>query len=222
MKETNNFWDDVVRSGLTAFIIESDISIKNRIYDKELYEPIQILIKIGLMKISHNGIYNYYIDDNIQDLNIHIYKKVLPKISCDTVITSQAYIYTAITHKCYDMVKKYKKDKKDIWYDMDKNIIEYVVDNNNKDTTTILDKKIAIIRRLDLMIREQRYINKSSAIFLIGLKDYCLVNDFDVREFNIFIQEQMKISSMTYQIMCSKLKIRSKPLNEKRILNKNK
>ena len=213
-KPNNNFWNDGVRSGLTQYINTNDIDVKNTIFNGKLYLPISILIKMGMVK---TGGYDYYTIDNIQLMFIHILTKVLPKINIQQIKYSQSYIYKAICNQTKVMMRPLQRNTVHFNKHTSDDIIDDSTDDRNSST---LDTKILIIRKLDLMIREQRYINKQSSIFLIGLKEYILLHDFDVREFNNYIQEQMKISPMTYMIICSKLNIRSKLLNEKYIKDK--
>ena len=84
-----------------------------------------------------------------------------------------------------------------------------------EDKNNIIDNKISIIRKLDKMAREERVVNRPNTIFILALKEYLLMNDFDPREFSKFLMKNMNISFTTYSIIASRLGIRTKLLYEK-------
>ena len=195
-KLKQNFWNDDVRLALTNYILTNDAR-----YFNVVYEAILVIIRIVLNK------YGILDDDRLYNMFLYVYERVLPKITIDKVVTSQSFIYKCVDWRVIDMIKKENKINS-LEYSKEDYILDTEIDRD------IIDKKIMIIHQLDKMIRKQRIINKTDTIFLIELKEYCLENDFDVREFNLYIQKKMNISPMTYSIICSRVKIRSKVLNE--------
>lgn len=229
-KKVNNYWNDEVREALKQYILTPTLEEKNKLFNTKLYQPILTTIDIALKK------HKCYNDDMIQICLVDVYNKVLPKLSLDRVVTAHSYIYRSINNHILDTLKK--DSRTNIEYcsysitndyvfsdpcdrDMDGEHKGFNDDKNQsyfmiqlEDTDFVLDNKIDIIQRLDRMVRQQRVINKPNSIFLLLLKEYLLDNDFDVREFNKYVQDKMNITPMTYSIIASRLGIRTKLLNE--------
>ena len=212
-KPFNNFWDDNTRQLIRDYINTTDTYTRSKIFSR-LYRPIMIMIDISLHKKHISD------EDYTQECLMFIYHKVLPRITEDRIVTSQQYIHRSLNNHILNMIKKEQREKQNILtdeininyhIDAEHNNFIYTDDYMNERT---IDNKIAIIKRLDMMVREQRVINKPNSIFLLLLKQCCLDNNFDVREFNKYVMERMGISSTTFNIICSRLGIRSKVLNE--------
>lgn len=155
-------------------------------------------------------------NDIVQDIMLHLLDKVLPKLYDNNGETIREYIYRSVNNKLINILKKRSKKMMNETELSDELIAE---DNIIKRTNT-KDIRIEIINTLDEMIKKQRIINKTNSIFLILLKDYMIKNDFDVREFNTYIQDKMNIKESTYNMIACRLGIRTKQLNEMFILNK--
>lgn len=211
----HNFWSDSVRNDLRQYISTDDPNHRSRIFSR-LYRPIMIMIDISLHKKKISD------EDWTQECLMFIYQKVLPRITEDRIITSQQYIHRSLNNHILNMIKKNSRDQNNIGVFIDHNTLNHHFDTVYKDiiyeddyiNERTVENKINIIKRLDLLAREQRVLNKPNTIFILLLKQYCLDNDFDVRQFNQYAMEKMGISSTTFNIICSRLGIRSKVLNE--------
>ena len=204
-KETNEY--------ISIYNNEIDIDMKNKIFINHLMVPITTLINIVINKL-HIKQYNDdgYIDDIIQECLLFILSNVLDKITDDRVITSQHYIYMSLYNKVISLNKKNNKIK--YTYDV-KDYNDYYSDIPSKQ----LDDRIDIINGLNKKIRNERIINRRNTIFLLLLKDYLIMNDFDAREFNIYCMDKMSINLPSFNLIATQLKISTRPLNEKFIKN---
>jgi len=218
--QPKHYWNDETRNLIRLYIDTTGHTERNNLFNM-LYLPLLTTINHALHK------YQITDDDYIQDCTIFLYVKVLPRLDISRVITAHQYIFNSICNHIKNRIKKDTRirNKQYIFFedfddrpttdDMRPSTISYLLDIQEEDMTYIIDTKINIIRRLDEMVRRERVINKPNSIFLLGLKEYLLSNDFDPREFNKFIQKQMNINYNTYNIIASRLGIRTKLLNEK-------
>jgi len=93
------------------------------------------------------------------------------------------------------------------------------IDVAGEENTDALDeKKIMrqqILVEIDKEIKGQTVINTTNAVFLMLLRDYIIVNDYDVRGFGEYVREEMNLKMHIYNAIASRLGIRTKVLNEK-------
>ena len=201
----NNYWTDETRQLIRTYINTTGTTDRNILF-AQLYKPLLITINHALHK------YNITDDDYGQDCMIFLYTKVLNRITDDRVVTAHQYIYNSLNNHIKNRIKKDNRIRNQQYIYVDD--IDITTEDNN---VNVIDVKINIVRKLDEMVRKERVINRPNSIFLLSLKDYLLSNDFDPREFNQFVQHQMNINYNTYNIIASRLGIRTKLLNEKYI-----
>jgi hypothetical protein len=156
-----------------------------------------------------------YKEDYNQDILMHLFTYTLHKITVDKVITSQEYIYVSICN----YIKSNILNKKDIIVYGDY-IFSHQDINYSDDDMNLKDMRIDILAEIDSKIREQEIINKRNSIFLLLLKEYLIVNHFDVREFSSYCMKRMDITYPVYISIAFRLGIKTKLLNEKYINKK--
>ena len=213
MNNNKKWWNDDTNELIRLYVTTDNITAKNRIYT-ELLPVFKRIIYILLNKYKLMNL--EYTEDYIQDCLLKVLT-VLDKITEDKVITSQQYIYNSV----HNYIVTYILNKINADIIVYTNISgseclnDYDYDTYVEDNTDMIDTRIDIINKIDIKIKEEKVINKSNTVFLLGLKEYILKNNFDVREFDQYIMQKMNIKYTTYQIIASRLNIRTKILNEK-------
>lgn len=211
------YWTANDQKNIELYIQTTDLNEKNRIFG-QLYNS----IKINAEQVYFN--YNSTIDqDEVQNLILFIFEKVLPKINPDKVQATQQLIWISLNRKT---INNYNSKKN--------NPFEYISDltmfetfstptTTNEYKTNIehqeerKEKQDQILKEIETRIIQQEVVNKTNSIFLILLKEYLIENDFDATGFREYVMERMSITRRKFWGICSVLGIRSKIMNEDNI-----
>lgn len=185
--------------------------IYNQLYPALLQLTRQALYSTGKQKYS---------EDDVQECLSYIHTKLLPRLTQEKLIGSLNYLWISIKRYIITYLIKKKKSIKfdgsdyNNYYNRDNRDDSYNADYNQE----MEDTRIEILWALDDKIKKQKVVNKTNTILLILMKEYIIKNDFDVRDFETYIEKKMNITKTTYRAIMSRLGIRSKIFNEK--LNK--
>ncbi len=186
---------------------------KNQIFTQELYP----VIKKNCEAVIYS--YNNSVDeDQLTDLIVHIYQKVLPKIQLEKVQASQNIIWIAASRKLFT----------DYRANYNYNSTTTLVDNYSAYTSTTSDSssefeaaeqqqitRHQILSRIDELLEKQQIMNKTNSVFLQLLRDYAITNNYQVHNFREYCCQTMGINVPTFWNICSSLGIRSKVFHEK-------
>jgi hypothetical protein len=150
-------------------------------------------------------------DENVEDCIVRIVTHILPRIQLDKIVAAFNFIWISLKHYIINL-KQVKPRQFEVIDDL-----PILSDESTEPDfgANLKDIQQQILDAMDDKIESQKVINKTSTVFLIHMKEYIINNNFDVRGFDVYVQEKMNIKKSTYCSLISRCKIRSKIFNER-------
>lgn len=171
---------------------------KEQLYTKYLYDFIDKQIE-SVMKTLNTGtskhiMYNY--EDIRQDLHIHIFTNVLPKIDLQRVQAIQNFIYISARNKLINILNSYDS-RTQIKFDYNEYNLdeERLVDEEqlcSEDIITLINNKIAELKT------ELKVVNSVGYTYLEHLERYIHEHDYDATGFKEYCMKEMKIQNSQF------------------------
>lgn len=206
------YWTEETQKSINNYFTSNTLEEKNKIFSNELYSDLNQLARQALF--TYTKTIN---PDSLQELLIHINTNVLPKIEEARIKAVHQLIWVSLKRKIYSMYEENKL--KNSFYTVTDNPeqIDYYSNTTSNEydfieDTIFIRKQIFI--ELDKKIEEQEIVNKKATIFLILLKEYILLNEFDCRGFRSYCCENMDITIERFSNLCSTLKIINSDFNK--------
>jgi len=236
--ENNRLWkttdQQLIEKYYYCYTSTTSASTRQSCFTK-LYPSLLNLVKTCIK--ANNPKYNT--EDFRQDIIIHVYQHLLPRLKQPKLQAAQQYLYLGIKNHFITKVIHEEMLKRNIPVDINyqnysygKDIYGYSDNHNYKyaDTNqdqniyldssetadkTILQEEIRekIIEEIDRKMLEQKILNKSKTIFLVLLRQYLIDNDFVESGFNKYFMEKTGYSLLQYRAIASQLNIRTTIFN---------
>jgi hypothetical protein len=190
-------------------------STRNRILC-ELSPKLEIIIRYALFYVHMPQT-----KENIQDCLIDVCINQLPNLKQEKLKGTQSFIYKCTIRFLYTKLV-YSKKKRYEYDDFDAvDIVDNSAFNDPEYNLYIEDVRKEIIEQLDIKIELQERVDPLStkSKFINKMKDFLIINDYDSREFNKWVMNDLKISPSTYSLLLKEFGISSKVFNEKLIKN---
>jgi hypothetical protein len=163
----------------------------------------EVLYEIASRSLTSLGVAD---DEEVrQEIVVHLYSNVLPRLTLDKAGGSLQYLWMAARNFALS-------NRPAVVPDTVEDIPERVYDEDDEGDRRALQRRI--LEEIDLRLRGQRIANCTNAVFLMFLRRYVLENDFDVRGFGDYVRGQMHLTLSAYRAVCSRLGLRTMQFNE--------
>jgi hypothetical protein len=184
------------------------------LFNNILYKPFAHMASQALYSTGVPMSDNY--KDYVNDIIIHLYLNVLPRITTQKATTFLKYGYTSCRN--YIITNIINKNSKMV-IEYNNNPIEIEGSLYSDDMVKQYDVKVQIVERLDEMISKQRIMNKTNTIFLLLLRQYLIDNNFNPTGFRTYVMRIMNIKRATFIGICSRLRITTKIFKDEELIS---
>lgn len=216
------YWQDIHQQAVVTYVLCvtacTSAQTRQHLFNTVLYEPLTQIAK-KVLYTTNTKLLN---EDNIQELLIQSYTKVLPNLKREKLQGALEYITSSFTNTAINIARWGELNKVSKHNELSENIYD-----ESSTTADILDYRIEINQELDKRIKKMKYINRTFVVFLTYMQRYIQDNNYDVRGFREYVCDKMNISNSEYSALLTKCKITGtefrQPIEskEKKLVNDN-
>jgi DNA-directed RNA polymerase specialized sigma24 family protein len=193
--EPKQYWAPKFQLLIEQYVTAGSKADKDKIYT-QLYPAIDATI----IKASASLPFNFFIQNDeelFSDVRIHIYTKILSKITPDKLTTAQSYIYKTARNRIITVLR-IRKEKRKI--EIDNEVDISTLDLYNDEPVDIQYIRRQIITEMEhkvMLATKQR--KKKVILFLLLIKQYLIDNQFDERGCADYVCRMLRIKEATFR-----------------------